>query len=184
VKMITGRLPALTQITPVFAIIIFINFSWAIVLSFWVVPSWLNYVALWDILAGYAYILAFVFLESLLLLALILFLAFLLPFGFLRQKFVPQAGLLVLLFTIATLIFHWLTPLAYDWTASQITWVSLLIFVGVILLGLSLSYWITQRIPVLEKIITGFAERASVFLILYVPLSILSIIIIIFRNLF
>ena len=180
--MVQSRRLYSAQIVPVLGVIVFINFSWSIGRMFFFMPIWLNFMTIGDILPSVAYVLAFALFESLLLLGVLLLLAYLLPGKFLREKFVPQGILVVIIFTVATLLLHKLSYLAYDWSPRQVVTNSLLILAAVVLSALVISYSLIRPLPTFERTCTSVAERLTVFLYLYIPLGVLSFIVVVIRN--
>jgi hypothetical protein len=151
---------------------------------FWILPSWLNYLTFWDILPILAYILALALIESLLILGLVVLLAVLLPGKFFKDQFIPQGSLVVIIFTIVTLLLHGSISLAYSWSPRQVIVYSLLIWVSVILFTVVVSYLLIHRIKALENFFSAVADRVTVFLYIYVPLGVLSLVVAILRNIF
>jgi hypothetical protein len=180
--MAQSRLPYSAQIVPVLGTIVFINFSWTIGRMFFFLPMWLYFMTIWDLLPSVAYVLAFALFESLLILGVLLLLAYLLPGKFLRERFVPQGVLVVIIFTIATLLLHKLSYLTYEWSPRQVAINSLLILAAVVLSALAISYSLIRPLPTFERFCTSVAERMTVFLYLYIPLGVLSFIVIFVRN--
>ena len=180
--MVKNRLPSFQQIAPVFSTILFINFSWSIGRMFWFLPSWLYFMTIIDLLPVLAYVLAFALFESLLILLVIMLLALLLPGKFLLERFVPQGIIMALLFTAATFGLHAAASLTFGWSPTEVTVYSLLIVFSVIGLVFVISYFLVNRVPVLEKAFISIGERMSVFLYIYFPLGVLGLFTVVFRN--
>ena len=120
---------------------------------------------------------AFAFLESLLVTGVLLTLSAILPYKWLSDGFAYKGFIVLVMATVAAIILQrtmqgelpslpiltliWFTPLV--WTAVFIKWV--------------------QRKPQVQNVLINIAERISIMLFLYVPIGILSLIVIAVGNL-
>jgi hypothetical protein len=163
---------------------VFISFSWSIGRMFWFLPSWLYFLSLWDIVPILAYVLAFALLESLMVLGLLLILAFLLPPRYLREKFTTKGVLMAVMFGLTSILFHRFLSIAYPWSPRQIVVYSALVVSAVVFLALVISYISVHRFARFEKLVTALAERISIFFYIYVPLGVVSLIMVVIRNIF
>ena len=171
------RLPSLQENIRVYAVIAAFLYSWTILWLFWELPSWLNFLTVGEIVPIFAYGLATDFLESLLALAGLNLLCLLLPRRWLRETFVPRGFLLVALgLSYLMMITYWLGKEAV-YPAGLEYW-SLLILV--LLLPFSLY---AGRVPFIRNLTESVADRLTVFLYLLVPLSVISLLYVILRNL-
>jgi hypothetical protein len=149
---------------------------------FYEVPSWIHYLAIGDILVLVAYTLAFAFVESLLLFTFICLISLCLPVRVFKNKFIAQGSLFVGLICLSAVTVQrrlgWLVELQ-SWQIINYP----LLFV-VLLFGIAfLSAWIYDRFASLPKYINRIAERFTVFSYIYVPVSLLSLVVVILRNL-
>jgi hypothetical protein len=87
------RLPPKNEIFPVYAILVFLIFSWALYRFFWYLPSWLEYLSLPAVLVVLSYSLAFALFESLVMMGVFLLLNLCLPAALFRRHFVAQGSL-------------------------------------------------------------------------------------------
>ena len=120
---------------------------------------------------------AFAFLESLLVTGVLLTLSAILPYKWLSDGFAYKGFIVLVMATVAAIILQrtmqgelpslpiltliWFTPLV--WIAVFIKWV--------------------QRKPQVQNVLINMAERISIMLFLYVPIGILSLIVIAVGNL-
>lgn len=178
-----SRLPEKEQILPVLSAIIFVVFTWSLYRMFFQLPSWLGYLSLGNVLSLAAYVLMFALVESLLLLAVLLILGAVLPANWLRKNFIVQGSTLT---GIATLIAYLLQRNVgglYKLPPERLLLNSLLILSGLVL-ALAASAFIYKRLPVLQKWIGSLADRLTIFAYIYIPLGILSLAVVLLRNLF
>ena len=120
---------------------------------------------------------AFAFLESLLVTSALVLLSVILPSAWLRDGCVYKGLIVILMATTAAIILQrtlqgelppaliltliWFTPLV---------WASVFIILA-------------QRSPRVQSILREIAERISIMLFLYLPIGFLSLIVVVFRNL-
>ena len=120
---------------------------------------------------------AFAFLESLLVTGVLVTLSAILPYNWLSDGFAYKGFIVIVMATVAAIILQrtmqgelpslpiltliWFTPLV--WTAVFIEWV--------------------QRKPRVRNVLINIAERISIMLFLYVPIGILSLIVVAVGNL-
>jgi len=139
---------------------------------------------LWDIVPILAYVLAFALFESLLVIGVLLLLSFLLPSRYLKDHFIAQGSLMAIMFGGASILVHKYLSIAYPWSPRQIIVNSALFVAAIVFLSLVISYLSVDRSARFENLIAGLAERMSIFFYLYVPLGVISLIIVVMRNIF
>jgi len=160
----------------VFASCGFPVYTWSILMFLRELPAWLLYLSAWDIIGVFAYAQVFALLESATILLGLVLLGAILPARSLRDKFVAQGSIAVFL--------------ASGWAiASHIQIIpvgpSEGFFLGAVLCLASIGgfYVLIYRYKRVEEALNSFAERLLVLLYVYVPVSFLSVIIVILRNL-
>ena len=152
-------------------------YAWSILWLFWQLPSWLNHLTLGEILPIFAYALATNLLESLLVLAGLNLICFLLPKAWFHDSFVARSFLLVSLSLGYLMVFALSFGKEADYPTGLWLW-----FPVVLVLFLLLSL-ILGRVLLVKKLTEAIADRLTIFLYLLAPLSILSLLIVIARNL-
>jgi len=172
-----NRLPALDQILAVYAVAAFMLFAWSLLWFFWNVPSWLHFMNLGVLFATLSYAVAASFLEGLTFLGLLLVVAFLLPPAWFRDHFTARgAAVTVSLLGLIMLRDYWIVSDNYLLKPMSALGLAFVILT-VILLFLTVKFsWMTKALSVL-------AERLTIFLYIFVPLSVLSILNVLLRNL-
>jgi hypothetical protein len=174
--LLKRRIPPREDLVPVFAACIFVVFSWSIVIFLYKLPGWLKFLNAWTIAGILAYELLFSLLESTLSFGLLLGLAILLPGSWLRNRFAVQGTLLVLLLAFWAGLLNGATSVQL-WSELQ-----LLLGAALILASIVVSFLLIHRSRLLNRAVRGLAGRVTAFLYVYLPLSALSLIVIVVRN--
>jgi len=176
-KMWSNRFPSLEENIQVYAVIATPVYAWSILWLFWELPSWLNYLTPGEILPIFAYALVTNLLESLSVLAGLNLLCFFLPKKWFHDAFVARSFLLLLLGLGYLMYFASLFGLETDYPAGLLRW-SAVAFVLFVTLSLILG-----GILAIKKMAEIVADRLTIFLYLTVPLSLLSLLVVVVRNL-
>ncbi len=167
-----NRLPKITQITPVYAMIVLIVYSWTTLQFFWKLPSWLHFLSLTDILSVFAYAMATNLLESLFVLLIPLALAVVLPPKWFSDKFVVYGSSLALLLLGYAMYFS----LKLKGVEGVLITIPAIAVIGLLMFGI-------EKIGIARKAIEILSDRAIVFLYLSIPISLISLCVVIVRNL-
>jgi hypothetical protein len=169
------RLPSFSDIVPVYAVIAFMLFAWSILLFFWYLPSWLNFMTFNDLLGVFSYVMASSFIEGLAFLFFLLLLSFIPPQKYFRDEFAvygTSTALCVIGLIITRLV------LFNFWSMSIPQFKTLLFLFPVIFSILA----VVLR-PVRQALL-WLSDRLIVFLYILLPVSILSLLVIVVRNVF
>ena len=140
-------------------------------------PGWLPFLNLWDIASIFAYTQAFALLESALVLFLLIVLCVVLPARFFRDKFAAQGSMVVLMAALWTAVFLSVSAEIRFWSLGEF-----LFWFALSLAAIGAPCILIHRSRRIERAIRAFAGRLVVLLYVYVPLSCLSLIIVIVRN--
>lgn len=173
---IFNRFPSRGQAAAVYAITCLFLYSWTLLWFFWKIPGWLYFQTLDEIAVGLAYSLATNLLESLVLILLPLGLHFLLPRRF-ADSFVARGSALVILSLgyVAFLLTQFQSREDYP---SDIIRLTPFVFIAI----LALAY-LLGRISLTRKILENIADRAIVFLYIFIPASLVSLVVVLTRQL-
>jgi hypothetical protein len=180
-EFLKARLPDRRSIIGVYATAVFLVYGWTLLASFWKVPSWLYFLKISDILSVYAYAFVVDFAESLILLFIVLLIGAILPRRWWNSHFiatgivwiaVPMGSIMLRLYTNRT------PDMWEDFVYNQWAW-----WGYTLLLGLLLSF-LFSRVGWLRKALEGVSDRLTVFLYIYLPVTFLSVILIIGRIVF
>ena len=171
------RLPPTQDIVLVWAACVFAVYGWAILAFFRRVPAWLFYLDSWDVIGIFAYTQVFALLESGIALGVIIFIGAILPARFFKDRFVAQGIMLVFLTAGWAIAAHYSAKASNLWSPK-----TLLIWLAMYLASIGGSYALLCRYERLEDSINSFANRLTVLLYVYIPVTISSIVIVILRN--
>lgn len=172
-----GRIPPQRELLPVFSLGFVLVYSWSILMFFNYLPGWLMYLNGWTILGIFAYGQVFALFESLVIFLLLILLALLLPGNWLRAHFVPQASLLLLIATAGALLVHSMGDVPL-WPSKRL----LLGLAGYLGLAVA-SALLLRRFPRFAGAVERAARRLVILLYLYLPLVLLSGVVVLLRNL-
>jgi len=170
------RFPKWDEIIPVLAVGVTILFSWSIIASAKdLINNWGLYFGVADLLSLFAYVIAGAFLESLLVMAALLIISLILPKKIFAGKFVLRGTILTITF-LGSIIYLYSKTLTYGIYGNLNKWgeffaVSTLIF-----------FVFGEFFPAVSKVIEFIADRCIIFLYIYLPLSFISIIAVVLRN--
>jgi hypothetical protein len=177
-ETLQGRLPDKRNIVTVYAVAMFLVYTWTLFTSFWKLPSWLFFLRFGEIISIYSYAFLVNFLESILLLGLALLLAILLPRAWWRDTFISRAFVLIVTI-IGSALLHWSRYSSPDVMArfvnGQITW-----WVVTLLLAILLT-WLAGRVAGIRQALESMADRFVIFLYVYLPLTALALLIVFAR---
>jgi hypothetical protein len=172
------RLPKKEEIISVYGVIITILYSWAIFSSLMDLSrNWSLYFNVSDIFSLFAYIIFAAFVESLIFIAIPVFIYFIMPQPLVNGNFILY-GTIITATLSGVLINLQLNIMTFNFLEYALTYV-ILPFIASTIVILFLS-----RKRIVREVLEKLAERCTVFLYVYLPLSLLSIIVVVVRNLF
>jgi hypothetical protein len=181
-ELFTGRLPNRQNILGVYAVIVFMVYSWTLITSFYKLPSWMYYLTVGQILSVYAYAFSVDFLESILVLAGVLILDLTLFLALRNMAEFQSRSILVVLGVLVSFMTRLIAFPDYEeiemFLSGEPSWLAVALpLVFVVAIAVSKIKWG-------RKILEGITERASVFLYIYLPLSFVSLLVVFIRNLY
>lgn len=170
------RLPNKNQILSVYAVGVTILYTWAAIITIRdSLFNWILYFNTIELLVLTAYIMAGTFLESLFLIATLLLICVVLPQTWFADRFVVRGTVLVIAFLSSIMYYYTQTPLG-EALVNLYKWILFFLFITIVLI-LMVEY-IKPAGMVAELV----AERSMLFLYIYLPISFISLIVIIIRN--
>lgn len=167
----------------VFSIVVFIVFSWMLYRFFYQVPSWLGYLSVWGVLVIAAYALSFALIESLVFMGFILLLDLAFPARHFKDKFVAQGSALALVIGAGAVLLQRKINVISKLEEGHIVGFTLAFLVLLALVSF-ISSLLFDRFQSLARLVNAVAERMTLFIYIYVPLGLLSLVVVIVRNLF
>ncbi len=185
-QLISRRLPARAEALQVFSIVLFAVFGWSIRGFLYKIPAFSLYFGLTSNLAILSYMLAFALLESALVMGFLLLLSVVLPSQWFQQGFAYKGFVVILVTTIASIMFESWYQVEFfkDIMAGDTSSIPPFI-VGLIvaIIALFALLWAFRALPWLQKISRLVMEQLSIFTYIYVPLGVLGLAVVLFRNL-
>ena len=174
-----NRFPKLEQIVPVYAVTVMMVYGWTIYRYIWELPSWLYFLSLTDVVRIYAYALSVNFFESLVVMLLPLLICIVLPGKWFRELFIARGAT----FIVALLGYLIYFSMAFKSIAEEDYPVTLIRWTPAILIALAVLVFAVGKIRSLSRIVEDFSARAVIFLYISIPISVLSLLYVIARNL-
>ena len=172
--------PPFKAILPVYALIVFLTYGWSLAVTFWKIPSWLLYMRLGDLAIAFCYIFVVNFVESAIFLIGLLGVGLILPARFLRNRFAAGGTLLAFLLPASAML-HLALYANADLREAFIF--SLPVWWGGTFILAAIGLWLAVRSKTFENVLTGLADRMIVFLYLFLPLTLIALLVVIGRNL-
>jgi hypothetical protein len=174
---ISGHIPRWGQVIPVYGVIAIVLYAWTLMRWFWQLPSWLYFLNGGEIAGTLAYLLVINFAESLVFICGPLLVALILPKRWFRDVFVARGTALALstLGCMMVLAEQFNNFRDYPQLDLPVWWVL------VAAAGIGVLVYVSGRIALLRKALEAVAERASIFVYVLVPLSLLSGLLVIIR---
>jgi hypothetical protein len=159
-------------------VILFFLFGLATILFFWKFPAWLYYATLGEVAGFYLYTALTEALEGLVYLTALLFFCIALPASWFRDRFIVRGPITALALPTFLLLTQYF--IAYHEFGKGLAALLALLLAG----GLAcLWMWLAARSIVFERAARLLAERAPVFLPVYLPLAAIALVVLAARNL-
>ena len=177
---IKRRLPERSEIYAVLGVVVFVVHSWSVRGFLHEVPSFILYFKPGQILAVFAYMMAFALFESLLVTLGLSLLAFFLPVKWFKNGFIYKSFLTVLLGAVAML---WLENTIMSLNNKFPPRDLLLTVAGVTFGAWVLLLLMFNFLKPLQKAVLFISDRIGVLAYLYVPLGIVGFVVVLIRNL-
>ena len=175
---IVKKIPRWEQVIPVYAVIVMMVYVWSLFQYFWRLSSWLNFSTLGQVGGIYVYTVAVNIIESLLILLVLLALSVILPSKWFSEEFVVKGSTLTLLTLGGLMVFN--QTLFEDIVHPSVLLPKLLAFGAVT----AFLMFLFGRIGFLKKTMEEIANRMTVFLYIWMPITAISILVLLVRNIF
>jgi hypothetical protein len=177
-RFVAERLPARRELIFAFALCAFPIYSWAVIQFLDRLPGWLFYLKIWDMVGIFAYSQLFALIETFLVLGGLIVLAFVLPQTLFRRRFVAVVLVLILFATGGAVAFHYVEQALRAARYRELS-------IGVAIYGL---FFLTCYLAALHwsnavEIAENIADHLTTLLYLYLPVSVLSGVLVLVRNL-
>jgi len=170
------KIPNGSAIASVYAVTVILIYGWTAYWFIWKLPSWIYYLSITEILTIAAYSAFANLFESLLIFSAPLALTIIFPKQWFLDRFISAGGLLVLLLGGYLIYFPSISA------AGSFSYAPLIQAVVFFIVAIGLSI-LASRVHIVSNLIETFADRAKVFLYLSLPVSVLSVFVVVVRNL-
>ena len=170
------KIPPPHEISSLYATIVFLVYGWTSLAFFWKVPSWLYFLNLGEIVSILAYVLSSTLLESLIILLLFLLASLVLPASWLRNKFVVRGSIIFYSLTFWVILLTLSSLIQLPTTRDVLTLAIGFPFTA------GLAVILADKIPSLYRFMDYLSNQLTIFLYLWLPLSLAGILILIIRN--
>ena len=174
------RIPDRIQVFPVFSMIVFFVFTWALYSVSYQVPSWLGYLSIWNVVTLVIYVLAFALFESAIVLGFVLLLCLVVPARLFKEIFIAQGSAIVVAISVAALVIQYNIRVLYYlgfWQSIVSILLFLVILAGMVWLFASLI-WRFER---LRRLLEALANRMIVFGYVYLACGLVSVVVVVVR---
>ena len=182
VRLFLKRLPDSKSILGVYAVIVTLVYSWTLFTSFYKLPSWMFYLTIGQILSVYAYSFSIDLVESIVALTGVLFLEFTIFLAMKNREEFQARSIIFVTVLLGTSMLRLTLFKDYgdinSFLRGEVLW-----WVIALLFGLILAIFAPKN-RVIRNILEGFADRATVFVYIYIPLSLISLIVVLARNIY
>jgi hypothetical protein len=171
-----NKLPPFDEISRLYATIVFLVYGWTSLAFFWKVPSWRYFLDLGEIVSILAYALSSTLFESVIILLLFVLASLVLPASWLRNKFVVRSSIVFYSLTF------WVVLLTLSSLIQLPTTNDVLTLVLGFPLTAGLGMILVDKMPFLHRFMDYLSNQLTIFLYLWLPLSLAGILILIIRN--
>jgi hypothetical protein len=177
------RIPGKVQAFPVFSIIGFFVFTWALYRLSNQVPSWLGYLSLWNVVTLLMYVLASALFESVMILGFVLLLCLLFPERFFKDIFVAQGSAIVVILSLVALLMQHNISVIYSLELWQLM-VCILLFLVALAAIVLLVASLLKRSNRSRTLFEALANRMMVFGYCYTLIGFISLMVVLARIIF
>jgi len=161
------------ELIPVCGLVVMLVYGWSLYRFLYILPSWLKFLKLSEVFSLLSYTFVVNLIDSILVVASLVVLAFLLPRKWIRDDFILRGGLSGLMILLSAMY------LAFRGVRLEHLPVY---FLGNLILLIVLQL-VFGRVQGLRTFIEAVADRSVIFLYIYIPLSLVGLIGVIWRSL-
>lgn len=169
------KIPPFPEILALYATIVFLIYGWAILTFFWKVPSWLYFLSLGEIGAVLSYTLASSLFESTMILLIFLLVGLVLPSKLFVEKFIVRGSIIICILTFWMALFNLITLIQLP-TSNDFISFGLAAF-----LTIGLAIFAADRSAAVRKMMIALSDRLTIFLYVWLPLSVVGILVLLAR---
>ena len=184
-KVVGNRLPFKAEILSVFNVVLFVVFGWSVRGFLFVLPSFLLYFQLGDIIAILFYMLGFALIESLVLTGGLVIGSMLIPAKWFKMGFGYKGFLIIFVATIGLISYQGYYKYGFFETLIKNDYSTLRpLFIGLIVSAITLVglLWLFNVKSRLRNYLLVFIEQFGIFAYIYIPLGIIGVCVVVVRN--
>jgi len=175
---IVKKIPKLEDIAPVYAVIVMMIYPWTLTRYFWKLSSWILFASVGDLAALFAYMVVVNLLESILVLLVPLAMSVVLPQRWFYDRFKTRSVALVL-FGLGFLIY-----LNKNLHADAPFPLALVRWIPMVAIAILVLVFLVDRVDFLRRVLEELAGRLTIFLYISIPVSVISLVVVLVRNVF
>jgi len=173
----SNRLPKLTDILQVFAVIVVMFYGWSMVVYIWKFPGWIYFLNLGELFAVFSYQLVINLFESLTVLLILLAVCAILPAGVLRDDFAVRGSLISVTLIAAMMLFINRTVVkGEEFGKYMFVWM-----LGALALAIVFA-WLSTRLQFIHKTVAWLSDQLTVFLYVLLPFSVVGFVVVLIRH--
>lgn len=150
---------------------------WSILNLLREVPAWVLRLRIWELVGVIAYNMAFALIESLMVWAVFVLLAFVLPGRWFRDRFVSLSSVAVFSAAAWAIVVHYNTETVRLWSLKDFA-----LWFVVCLFSIGAACALVYLITGVDRFVRSVAERLLVLVYMYVVVDVLSILVVLVRN--
>lgn len=170
------KIPKIEKIAPVYAVAVVMIYAWSIPRFFWRLTSWLYFSSVGEIAVIFFYMMAVNLIESVLVIFVPIALSVVLPEKWFVERFVTKGTLLISLSLGYLMYFdsrlYYQAPFPLDLVHQT----------PIIIAALLALVFLIDWTGILDKILIDLSDRMIIFLYISIPVSLISVLVIIVRN--
>ena len=176
-NLLRNRFPHRSEIIAVLGVAVFVCHSWSVLGFLNKLSSFILYFTLAEIANIFAFMMAFAFLESLAATGFLVLLSMILPAGWLKEGFAFKGLIIIVIATATSVLFQNFLEGEYP--------SMLMLAAGSILplLLIAALIAVVRNRPKVQTLLLNIQDRILIMLFIYVPIGLLSLMSIMYRNL-
>ena len=175
---IIRKIPKLDDIAPVYAVIVMMIYPWTLTRFFWKLSSWILFASVGDLAVIASYMVVINLLESIVVLLVLFAISIILPRKWFYDRFKTRSVSLVL-FGVSYLIY-----LNMNFQAGSAYPQALIRWIPAAMVVILMLMFLVERVSFLRGALEELASRLTIFLYISIPVSLISLVVVLIRNVF
>jgi hypothetical protein len=171
-------LPDKTTVISLYSIIAFMVYSWTLLTFFYNLPSWMMYLTVKEITIIFSYAMSTALLESLIVLGGLLFLYLISPKALLKKDFAIRGAWLAIVYLGMLMLYFFPSIDIKQYIRNPWLWIVITFFIAILFAAF------ISRLRAMKKFVLLLLDRTPAFLVIFIPISIVSLLIVTIHLLF